>query len=410
MASAVREGDVLLTLDTEKIDKAISDLRSEQQLSQLTMRQGEDQLQALEKLTPLDLEASSRAARMAEEDRKFFTEVERPFAVRATEFSLKVAKESLEYQEEELRQLEKMYKADDITEETEQIVLKRARDTVGRARFMVEAYKLQHDEALKFTIPRVEDRVKESAQRRSIDLEKSKVALPLAVKKQRLDLERLRVQFERSGERLKKLEADRRGMVVKSPIDGIVYYGKATRGRFSDSTSMADSLRRHGSILPNQAIMTVVQPRPMFIRATVPEDQLYNIRPNLKGVATPTAYPDLKLAAAVDDVSDVPTSPGSFDARLNVTLNRKARFLMPGMTCKVKFVPYLRKEAITVPPKVVHTDELDDQKHYVWRLGKDEKPQKQAVTLGRRTDKAIEITKGLAEGDKVLLEAPKEQE
>ncbi len=128
----VREGDVLLTLDPEKIDRAIADLRTEQKLSQLAIRQGEDQLKALEKLTPLDLEASSRAAKMAEEDRKFFTEIDKPFAIKATEFSLKVAKESLEYEEEELHQLEKMYKADDITEETEQIVLKRARDTVKR--------------------------------------------------------------------------------------------------------------------------------------------------------------------------------------------------------------------------------------------------------------------------------------
>ena len=111
-------------------------------------------MQALEKITPLDLEASQRAARMAEEDRKYFFDVERPFALKAVDFSLKVAKETLEYEEEELRQLEKMYKADDITEETEQIVLKRARDTVERAKFMVEYAKLNHDHALKFAIPR----------------------------------------------------------------------------------------------------------------------------------------------------------------------------------------------------------------------------------------------------------------
>ena len=104
----------------------------------VAIQQSEDQLRALEKITPLDLEASRRAARVAEEDRKYFFDVERPFAVKATEFSLKVAKETLEYEEEELRQLEKMYKADDITEETEQIVLKRARDTVEKAKFMVE--------------------------------------------------------------------------------------------------------------------------------------------------------------------------------------------------------------------------------------------------------------------------------
>ncbi len=275
---------------------------------------------------------------------------------------------------------------------------------------MVEAYQLQHDQSLKFNIPRVEDRIKDSALRRSIDLQKNKVALPLAVDKQRLDLQRLRVQSKRAAERLKKLEADREGMVVKSPIDGIVYYGKATRGRFSDSTSMGDTLRRNGSIMPNQVVMTVVQPRPMLIRATVSEDDLHDVRPSLKGIATPTAYPDLKLVTVVDSVSDVPTGPGTFDARLKVNLDRKAKFLMPGMTCKVRLVPYLRKEAITVPPKAINTDELDDEKHFVWLLDKDGKPQKRPVTLGQRTSKQVEITKGLEEGDKVLLEAPKEKD
>ena len=91
---------------------------------------------------------------MAEEDRKFFVDMERPFALKAIDFSLKMAKEQLEYEEEELHQLEKMYKADDITEETEQIVLKRARDTVDRAKFMVQATQFMHDQAIKFAVPR----------------------------------------------------------------------------------------------------------------------------------------------------------------------------------------------------------------------------------------------------------------
>ena len=57
-------------------------------------------------------------------------------------------------------------------------------------------------------------------------------------------------------------------MTVKSPIDGIVYYGKSTRGRFSDSTSLAENLRYGGIIQPNHVVMTVVDPRPMVIRAS----------------------------------------------------------------------------------------------------------------------------------------------
>jgi HlyD family secretion protein len=407
--SRVRKGDVLIQLETEKIDKTIADLRAEMKINEVSMRQSEDQLSALEKTVPLDLESSRRAASQAGEDRKSFLDVERPFAVKATEFNLRMSKDMLEYEEEELRQLEKMYKADDITEETEQIVLKRARDTVARAKFMVDGTQLYHDKALKFAIPRMEEQVKDLAERKSLDWEKNKIDLPLALQKQRLELEKQRVQRERLEDRLKKILADREMLTIKSPIDGIVYYGKCVRGRFSDSTMMADSLRQNGTIMPNQVVMTVVEPRPMFIRASVPEDQLHRLRPGLKGLATPSGYPDLKLAASVDEVEDIPTGPGCFDARLNVELNRKCKGLMPGMGCKVRFVPYLKKNVIAVPPKAVNTDELDDQKFYVYVPVKDGNPKKQYVTVGEKTDKLVEILKGLAEGDKVLLEAPKEQ-
>ena len=116
-----------------------------------------------------------------------------------------------------------------------------------------------------------------------------------------MELEKLRLQRQRAEEKLKKLQADRELMTVKSPIDGIVYYGKCVRGKFSDSTSLAENLRYRGSIQPNHVVMTVVQPRPMFIRAAAAEEQLHWLRPGLTGVATPTGYPELKLAATIDD-------------------------------------------------------------------------------------------------------------
>ncbi len=405
----VRKGDVLLTLDTAKLDQTIDDLRTDLKLSDISIRQGEEQLQALEKAMPLDLEAGERAARIAKEDRTQFLDVTKPFAVRMNDFNLKAAKENLEYEEEELHQLEKMYKADDLTEESEEIVLKRARDAVEKARFIVEYAKLNHEETARFDLPRTEEMVNDSALRRTVDWEKKKLELPLALQRQKADLEKLRLQRVRTQERLDKLLADREMMTVKSPIDGIVYYGKCTQGRFSDSNGMADVLCRNGMIRPNQVVMTVVEPRPMFIRASVPEDDLHDLRPGMQATVTPTGYPEPKLKATIDDVSSVPTSPGKFDAKLSVKLGHKTKFLMPGMTCTVKLVPYVKKDAIGLPSKVIQTDELDDDAHYVWVLDKDGKPQKRDVELGRKTDKQVEIVKGLAEGEKVLMEPPKEE-
>ncbi len=405
----VNRGDLLVTLDLEKIDKAIADLRTQQKLADLALKQAQQQLQLLGKSTPLDLQASQRAGRVAKEDSKFYFKVGRPLALKSAHHMLERARQRVEYEEEELRQLEKMYKADDLTEETEEIILKRARNSLEQAKFYLESAKIGHDRALKFELPRRDESVKESAQRCDLQWNKAKVALPLALRKQRLELEKMKIKRARSEEKLKKLLADRAAMIVKAPAAGVVYYGKCTRGKFSSADSKANDLRRGGSLSAGEVFMTIVKSRPMHVRATIPEKQLQYVRAGSKGIVQPTGYPDLKLTAIVDRVAPVPVSSGKFDARITVELDRKAEDLMPGMTCKVKLVPYLKKHAITVPPKCVSTDELDDQKHYVYLLDKDGKPKKQYVTVGKRTDKKVEILKGLSEGDKILLERSKKK-
>ena len=333
--------------------------------------------------------------------------MERPFTLKLTEFSLKSAKEMLEYEEEELRQLEKMYKADDITEETEAIVLKRGRDAVERAKFYVESSQVGHDHALKFLIPRRALEVKELTQRKLLEWEKAKVVLPVELSKQRLELEKLRFQRSQAEERLKHLLGDRELMTVRAPIDGIVYYGKITRGRTSDAAALIDSLRPHGGVAPNQVVMTVVQPRPMCLRATFPESDLHDFRPNVKGIATPTGFPDLNLPVTLDTTTDIPVSPGTFEARLTVEMKGRTKLIMPGMTCKVKLTPYLKKDALTVPPSAVVADELDDQKQTVEVLQKDGSTKTREVTIGRKTDKQAEILSGLSEGEEVVTEPKK---
>ena len=403
----VRKGDVLLELDPEKLDRAITDLRKDMEINAMSLQQAEEQLKALEKTTPMDMEAGARAARMVEEDRSYYFEVDRPFTLKATDFSLKTMKEYVEYEEEELRQLEKMYKADDITEETEAIVLKRGRDAVERAKFSLEAIQVAHDHDMKYALPRKDVEVREATQRRLIEWEKSKVQIPMELNRARLELDKLRLQRSQVEDRLKHLLTDREQMTIKSPIDGIVYYGKITRGRTSDAAGLAESLRPRGGIGPNQVVMTVVQPRPMCIRATIAEGDLHDARPNLKGIATPPAFPDLRLPVTLDTTSDIPTSPGSYEAKLNVELKGGTKLLMPGMSCKVKLMPYLKKDALTVPPSAVVTDELDDQKQTVEVLEKDGTTKTRPVTVGRKTDKLVEILTGLSEGEQVVIEPKK---
>src|SRR5207253_5896965 len=76
----VKKGDILLKLDTERIDKYIRDLESDQRLAELSLQQLEIEVAALDKTTPLDLAATDRMKRLTDEDWKRFTEVDKPYA------------------------------------------------------------------------------------------------------------------------------------------------------------------------------------------------------------------------------------------------------------------------------------------------------------------------------------------
>ncbi len=405
----VKKSDVLVEFDSEKIDKAVADLRTEQQIAEVALKQSEDLVSVLEKSTPLDLETSQRAQRIAEEDQKNYLEIIRPMEIKAVDKNLKFNKQYLEYDREELEQLEKMYKADDLTEETEKIVLKRARDTVERAEFSVEQSELRRDQLLKYQIPRMDEQIKEAVQRRTLAWSKDRVQLPLALEKQRLDVAKQKVQLARSKERLKNLLADQELMKIKAPCDGYVYYGRCQRGKFTEITSLTETLRRGGNAMPHHVLMTIVEPRPLFIHSTISEDRLQYVRNGMDGKASPTGYPDIKLDVTVDEVGKVPISLGSFDLQLSLDLeDQLSKNILPGMACKIKLTPYTKSDALIVPPKLVSTDPLDDEKHFVYLQTKDGKAEKHEVTIGKQNDKQMEILKGLSEGDKILLEPPKD--
>jgi HlyD family secretion protein len=170
-----------------------------------------------------------------------------------------------------------------------------------------------------------------------------------------------------------------------------------------------EMFRKGGSALSNRALMTIVQPRPIFIHSVASEDRLQHVRNGMDAKASPVGYPDIKFDVTVDEIGKIPIAQGSFDLQLNLALDEQpSRVILPGMACKIKLIPYSKADALVVPPKSVMTDPLDDDKNYVWMQTKDGKPEKHDVTIGKQTEKYAEILKGLSEGDKVLLEAPKD--
>jgi hypothetical protein len=163
----VTEGTILAEFDTTKIDEVIADLEKDIHSSEAALKLAEQEQPLLEKAVPVELAAATSAKERADEDLKYFLSVDKALQQKQADFMLKTAKYYKQYAEEELRQLEKMYKANDLTEDTERMVLRRAQHRLEMEEFWLQVSIIQHDHMLKSTIPNREKALVESQQKQS---------------------------------------------------------------------------------------------------------------------------------------------------------------------------------------------------------------------------------------------------
>jgi multidrug resistance efflux pump len=402
--SSVRKGDPLITFDTRKLDEVIRDVEVDKKVLDASIKLAEEDLPPFEKSVPVELAAAGEADKRAREDLKYFLEVGRPQAQKEADFYLKMSTFFLEYAQEELAQLEKMYKANDLTEETEKIILRRYRHRVDMAKFFVRSAQIDRDYTLKVTLPRRELTLKESLLKQAIHLEKTRNTLAPTVAQKHETLARMRHDRDKFQDRIDKMKKDRAAMVIHSPIDGIVYHGKLHRGHWTLSSTLENRLAPHGSVMPEEVFMTVVKPRPVHVRVNIEEKDAHLVRTGLQGRVKLVFNPDMKVTATVQRISPLPTAPGQYEALIAVAEEGDAG-LMPGMACSVKFVPYAKKDALSVPAAAVFEE---DDKHFVFVAHKDGKHEKRDVRPGRTAKQRTEIVAGLREGEEILQERPDE--
>jgi multidrug efflux pump subunit AcrA (membrane-fusion protein) len=410
LGTPVKQGDILVEIDREKIDKAIQDAEVELSLGELSLKHAEEELPVLEKLLPIDLAVAERAKTQADEDLARFLEIDRPNSEKMAQFSVKSAVEYLEYAKEELRQLEKMYRSKDLTEETEEIILRRTRFQVESGEFRLKEAELRRAATLKVELPRQQIRVGEAAVRQALDLQKARAALPLALNQKRLGLAKLKHDQSRATEKLADLRRDREEMTVHAPADGLVYYGRNVHGNWPGAASLSSKLRKGGVVTAGEVLITVVAPRPLIVRGAVEEKDLHSLagRDELKGRATPAADPTLSLPARLTSLTPVPREAGKFEVIADVELGPDAALIKPGMACSLKFNTYRAQDALTVPSSAVSEDESDNgtMTHVVYLPGKEGKPEKRTVKTGKTGGGKTEILTGLRAGDEILSSKP----
>jgi len=405
--SEVHAGQTLVKFDREKFDEDLADLELQLHVSELAIRKAEEELPRLEKTLAMTAAQAERNDKNVREDYARFHKIDRPLLLKAIEYDLKGAQFQLDYQQDELDQLEKMYEADDLTEETEEIVLKRSRTQVDFAKFNLEQTKIFVDELLHVRLPRYEIEIKESLDRAAIAHAQAQTALQLDINRARYELEQLKQTRSKSVERHAKLLADKSLFELKAPADGIVYYGECDNGNWNEMASLITKLKPHGHVQADTVVMTIVERRPVEVLAQVGEAQRPELSVGQSAKVVPPVENAVWLSAKLDSLSAVPVATGKFGVAFNLAGSEVPEWIVPGMSCKVKIATFDKEDALVLPKKAVHTDKDDEEVKYVWLVDSkdvDAKPERRVVKVGRTSGENVEVTDGLDKGDVVSLD------
>lgn len=330
----VSKGQSLVWFETEDVEKKIRDAEIALRLSRLSLEAAEfaaEQASAKEALERGQAERTLAKARRAYDN---FVSVDRERQLAAAEFDVVNARASLENATEEFEQLEQMYKEDDLTEESEEIVLKRAKQAVKNAQFRLEGVEIATERSITQTIPNSVADQEDTLALAEMAHEKAMRDLESARQRREIELRKTREAFHDEEEKLAELKAERKQVVVTSPIDGILLHGKLARGRIGDKPSQ---LEAGSSVAPTQVVMTVVDPRRLQVRVDLEQKQLASIKAGDTCTVTVDGVPEFEVAGEVASVGSVPYAGTKYDCVVKLKGLKRGSDLKPLMSCSLKF-------------------------------------------------------------------------
>ncbi len=397
--SQVAEGDLLVSLKKDKIEQQIADWELSMEGSALDLAIAQAEYAVATNNAALDQQVAARTLARLEEDVKRYLAKTHELNQRSAVYSQTSAANSLAYAQEELKQLKKMYEADDITEETEEIIVKRAQHSVDRALHFLNRQKYSTETTLEVTLPREEIDKQNALARQRLASELAQATFEEKLAKLKVELNK-QIRAQKNAEKnTAKLKRDLERLTVRAPMAGVLYHGAFVEGVWKGRTSVQAKLLKDGKLVAGEPFMTVVAAGELQATATLGEADIRKVAATQKGWAIPTADPADRLAVTVERVSRIPTAPGEYTVTFSVAVADKT-YLHPGMTCAIQLRVLDQPKAITIPSTALRATPQGGT--MVWvktQTGHLEREVKTGNSHGGKT----EIIEGLQEGDEVLL-------
>ena len=396
--ASVKKDQVIIAFEAENYQRHLAETKEGAKVRAITLARAERQLGDLKTNTPRLLEGLKLAHDRAKESFDYFTLTGKALQEEEAIESLKRSQRSLSYQEEELKQLLKMYKEDGITEETEEIILKRQRASVKSAEFSVKKAELSSKWALEKTIPR-----------QAVDLERAFADALLAYETGIInlprDLEEATLAFTKTQRSHTKLDQDQQELIddgalmnLKAPADGTIYHGKIDENSWSiDGTSKY--LFKAGSVPANTVFMSFIpNTSTLTLQGAISQKDVLKLPTKATGTALVEGLGETTFPVTLTRIDVAPDTSGRYGLGLSIELPKDSP-IVTGMKGKVRLITYRKENAISIPPNALTRD---SGKSTVKLKMADGNHETREVKTGRIVNGNIEILQGL-EVDQVIF-------
>ena len=317
--SSVKKGESVAQADFRILDNSIEDYEraiKSKNLEVLKLRYALDQQK---ERSALALQKYQTALTRTEEDQKDFLEKRKARMLAEEEERVNKALRHMSYKQEELNQLTKMYKDDQVAEETEEIILKRLKNELGESEFAVQGAKLVAELAKLRNIHRLGEDYATAVKEKQMDLEQKKIALTEA----EVSLRRLQNKYN-------ELKADREMASFKAPENGILLYGGYVADKWV-AIPVAEKLKPGGKLGAFDKIATIVPPdSELIVQATLPDS---TATPKV-GETVVIKITNMQIPGVITEASPIPGADGK--RRIIITPKVPAsQIFAPGLPVQV---------------------------------------------------------------------------
>lgn len=394
----VKKGDVILEIDPATIDKQLAALENEVAAAHANLTKAQADAKIGQEQDALSMKIQTEATQRADDEVKWFHDVDGPNLLLQNQQGVKNVQASVDDQQDELNELKKMYKSDDLTTDTADIVVKRAVRNLENSKIALKITTENAQKVKDYVYPARKEAVLEAAKQSEQQLESLKAAQAQAKVLRETGLVTATAGSKAADERLSDLKADKEKLTVRAPADGVVLYGQFAGGGFQNTDER--NLRPGERIAAQQSVVTFFTPGKLRLHLDLPEAKFFAMHAGSKATIKPVAFAGEKFAGVCDHAPGVPltTQQGPIYP-LTISCDDVDTKLVPGMRADAHVEPSEAEVAILVPSSAVADG-------HVW-IKTEDGIERHDVVVGKSDGKRTEIKQGLNDGDEILVEAQK---